>query len=70
VRTFTEKSFDYWSEYVCSVCKHLTFSRQRNTWVCGLGHRVTKEYCADWVKDIENIRIRMADGYLMHLSEG
>lgn len=69
VRTFTEKSFEHWSKYVCGVCKHLTFSRQRSTWVCGLGHTVTKEYCAKWVKDIENIRIKLPDGYLMHLSE-
>jgi len=69
VRTFTEKSFDYWSKYVCGVCEHLAFSRQRNTWVCGLGHKVTKEYCADWVDDIANIRIKMPDGCAMHLHE-
>jgi hypothetical protein len=68
VRTFTEKSFEHWSKYVCGVCKHLTFSRQRNTCVCGLGHKVTKDYCADWVEDIDNIRLKMSDGCVMYLS--
>jgi hypothetical protein len=47
VKTFTEKSFDYWRHFVCGSCKNLVFSRKRNTWVCGRGHSVTKEFCAD-----------------------
>lgn len=68
VKTFTEKSFEYWLQFVCGSCKNLVFSRQRNSWACSRGHLATKESCADWVDDIENIRIRMSDGCLMFLS--
>ena len=64
---FTEKSFEYWRHIGCDSCKNLVFSRQRNSWVCSRGHSVTKEFCADWVDDIANIRVRMADGCLMFL---
>jgi hypothetical protein len=67
VKTFTEKSFEYWRQFVCGSCKNLVFSRQRNSWVCSRGHLVTKEFCADWVDDIDNIRVRMPDGCLMFL---
>jgi hypothetical protein len=30
---------------------------------------VTKEFCADWVDDIVNIRVRMPDGCLMFLHD-
>jgi hypothetical protein len=68
VRTFTEKSFDYWCKFACGYCKHLVFCRKHN-WVCGLGHEISKEYCADFVDDIENIRVRMPDGCIMYLSD-
>jgi hypothetical protein len=68
-RTFTEKSFDRWSKYVCGVCKHLVFRRDINTWVCSKGHSITKEYCVDWVNDTLHIRIRMPDGDFTYLSE-
>ncbi len=68
-RTFTEKSFERWSQYVCGVCKNLVFRRDINTWVCGKGHSITKEYCADFVDDYLNIRIRMPDGHFTYLSE-
>ena len=68
-KTFTEKSFEFWSQYVCGVCKNLVFRRQANSWVCDKGHSTTKEFCADWVDDIMNTRIRMPDGCLMYLSE-
>ena len=38
VKTFTEKSFEYWRQFVCGSCKNLVFSRQRNSWVCSRGH--------------------------------
>jgi hypothetical protein len=69
VKTFTKKSFEYWSQFVCGSCKNLVFSRQRNSWVCSRGHLVTKEFCADWIDDIDNIRVRMPDGCLMSLHD-
>ena len=68
-QNFTEKSSDHWTKHVSGVCKHSTFSRKRCAWVCDLGHKVTKEFCADWVDDIENIRIKMPDGCVMYLHE-
>jgi hypothetical protein len=29
VKTFTEKSFEYWRQFVCGSCRNLVFSRQR-----------------------------------------
>jgi hypothetical protein len=69
VKTFTEKSLDYWRQFVCGSCKNLVFSRKRNTWVCGRGHSVTKEFCADWIDGIANIRVKMPDGCMMYLAE-
>jgi hypothetical protein len=66
-KTFTEKSFEHWSQYVCGTCKHLVFRRQANSWVCDKGHSITKESCVDWVDDILNTRIRMPDGCLMYV---
>jgi len=67
VKTFTEKSFDYWSKFACGTCGHLVFCRKHN-WVCSLGHAITEEGCGDYVEDIDNIRIRMPDGVIMFLS--
>ena len=67
-RTFSEKSMEYWRQYVCGLCKHLVFQRHLNKWACDKGHEVTHEYCDDWVDDTENTRIRMPDGCLMYLS--
>lgn len=66
-RTFTEKSFERWSQYVCGVCKHLVFRRDANTWACDRGHSITKENCVDWVDDTMNTRIRMPDGCFTYL---
>jgi hypothetical protein len=68
-KTFSENSFRHWWQYACGVCKHLVFRRDMNTWVCGKGHLITKEYCVDFVDDSFNIRIRMPDGQFMYLSE-
>jgi hypothetical protein len=65
VKTFTEKSWVYWREFVCGSCKRLMYSRKERSWVCGRGHSITKEYCADWVDDVWNIRIGMPDGCVM-----
>ena len=70
LRTFTEKSFEHWSQYACGTCKHLVFDRHANTWICGRGHSITREHCGDFVDDIMNIRIRMPDGFLMYLGYG
>jgi hypothetical protein len=45
------------------------FHRDKNTWVCGKAHSITKEHCADFVDDYWHIRIRMSDGDFMYLSE-
>lgn len=68
-RTFSEKSMEYWRQYVCGLCRHLVFQRSLNKWACEKGHAVTKEYCDDWVDDTENTRIRMPDGCFMYLSQ-
>lgn len=67
-RTFSEKSMDYWRQYVCDLCKHLVFQRHLNKWACDKGHAATKEYCDDWIDDTENTRVRMPDGCARELS--
>jgi len=66
-KTFSEKSLARFAEYVCGLCKHLVFRRERNTWVCDKGFSLTKAYCGSWVDDHWNIRIRMPDGDYMYL---
>lgn len=66
-KTFTEKSFERFREFVCGICKHLVFRREQNTWICDKGYSLTKEFCVSWVDDVENIRIKMSDGTLMYL---
>jgi hypothetical protein len=68
-RTFSEKSMEYWRQYICGFCKHLVFRRDLNRWACEKGHAATKEYCGDLVDDTQNIRIRYPDGSFMYLSE-
>lgn len=68
-RTFTEKSYERWSQYVCVVCKHLVFRRDMSTWVCGKGHSITKEDCVDFVDDFLHVRFRMPDGQFMYVGE-
>jgi hypothetical protein len=67
VKVFTEKSFERWSKYVCGICRHLVFHREKHTWVCDKGYSITKEYCGDWVDGSSDVRIRMRDGVLMYL---
>ena len=69
VKTFTEKSMEYWRQYACALCEHLVFQRHLNKRICNKGHAITKEYCDDWIDDTYNIRIRLPDGCLMYLSE-
>ena len=68
-KTFSEKSWEHWSQYVCGTCKHLVFRRHSNTWVCDGGHSIIKELCVDFVDDFLHVRIRMPDGDFMYLSE-
>lgn len=44
------------------------FCRAGKTWGCRLGHKVTDEYCVDWVDCIDDIHVRMPDGCVMHVS--
>ena len=65
-RIYTLEDEAFWSKFVCGTCVNLVYCRKEKRRVCSKGHRITAEFCVDWVDiGIENILLKLPNGQMM-----